>query len=283
MTYVLFDIGGTKTRVAISRDHKTLTDTTSFKTPRKFEAGMKALAEAIAGLGTKPKEVSVIVGGIRGQINDAGTGIINDGILSDWAGKSIAQPLKKIYSAHFILENDTAVAGLGEAVFGAGKGQPIVAYHTISTGVGGVKVVDGIIEPTSIGFEPGHQVLDIDRTILGDDVSPTLENLVSGSGLEARMGIPPQDIPQSDVVWKDLAGYLAQGMRNTTLYWSPDVIILGGSMIIGDPRIEIDQIRKATFEALDGFVECPHITVSALGDGAGLWGALVLAGQYEGI
>jgi len=283
MTYLLFDIGGTSTRVAISRDHETLTKTTTVKTPKDFSAGIETLVEAARGLGVAADEVYLIAGGIRGLIADHREGIQNDAILSDWAGKSLARALKKHFEAPLVIENDTAVAGLGEAHHGAGKGMPIVAYHTISTGVGGVKIVDGRIDAATQGFEPGHQIIDIDRTVLGEEIAPTLENLVSAVGLEARMGVAPKDIPQSDVVWKDLAGYLAQGLRNTTLYWSPDVIVLGGSMILGEPKIELVDIRKATVEALDGFFDCPHITTAALGDSAGLWGALVLARQYEGV
>ena len=84
---------------------------------------------------------------------------------------------------------------------------------------------------------------------------PTLENLVSGTAVEKRLGMKPYDIPQSDVIWDELAGYLAQGLRNTILYWSPEAIILGGSMIIGDPKIPLEAIRKATVEVLDRFVE----------------------------
>lgn len=282
MTYLLFDIGGTKTRIGLSRDHETVTDTATFKTPKGFEMGMKALMSEVEELGVPGDEILLIAGGVRGLIGDDRSGIQNDGILSEWAGKSIAKAFKKAgYEAPFILENDTAVAGLGEAHYGAGKNLPIVAYHSVSTGVGGVKVVEGRIDAASIGFEPGHQVLDIDRTILGDDISPTLENLVSGAGLEERLGVPPREIPQSDVVWKDLAGYLAQGLRNTVLYWSPDVIVLGGAMVLGDPKIELTDIRKATVEALEGFVDCPLITTATLGDSAGLWGALAMARQYE--
>ena len=43
-----------------------------------------------------------------------------------------------------------------------GEGLEIVAYHSVSTGVGGVKIEDGEISHSSIGFEPGHQ---IDRTV----------------------------------------------------------------------------------------------------------------------
>ncbi len=275
MTYILFDIGGTKTRVAISSDLKTLDKVESFKTPAAFDAGISKIVDSITVL-TEGKKLTAMAGGIRGLLEEDKSGMHNDSILSKWAGKSLVKELQKSFNVPIFLENDAAVAGLGEAVFGAGKGLEIVAYHTVSTGVGGVKIENGEIDHASAGFEPGKQILDIDRTILGEDIAPTLENLVSGTAVEQRFGVKPYEIPQSDVLWDELAEYLAQGLRNTTLYWSPDVIVLGGSMIIGDPKIMVDAIRKYTVESLDSFVSCPFITEAKLGDEAGLYGAMAL-------
>ncbi len=273
MSYALFDIGGTKTRVALTEDFEVFSDIVSFPTPKSYKSGIDALVQAIHDM--KPKTPLLgIAGGIRGMLMEDKSGIENDAILSGWAKQPITNTLHKEFKVPVFLENDTAVAGLGEAVYGAGQGMDIIAYHTVSTGVGGVKIEHGVIDESSAGFEPGHQVLDIDRTILGDDISPTLENLVSGAGLEARLGMKPKEIPQEDMVWDELAGYLAQGLRNTILYWSPEVIVLGGSMIIGNPKIQLDAIRKHTVEVLDGFVDCPFITTAALKDEAGLYGAM---------
>ena len=274
MTYVLFDIGGTKTRVALSSDLKTLDKTEHFKTPVTFEEGVKKIIATIEKM-SDGKPIA-IAGGIRGPLNEEKTGIVNDTALSKWIGKSLVGELNKHFNVPVFLENDAAMAGVGEAVFGAGLGLEIVAYHTVSTGVGGVKIENGDIDHASVGFEPGHQVLDIDRTILGEEITPTLENLVSGTAIEQRFGVKPYEIPQSDVLWDELAEYLAQGLQNTILYWSPDVIVLGGSMIIGDPRIEVDAIRKYTVAALDSFVPCPFITMAKLGDEAGLYGAMAV-------
>ena len=275
MTYILFDIGGTKTRVVVSEDLKTLGEVESFKTPTSFSEGIKKMAEAIEKL-TAGKSPKAMAGGIRGPLLEDKTGIQNDVVLTKWIGQSVVSELQKYYDVPVHLENDTAIAGIGEAVYGAGKGLEIIAYHTVSTGVGGVKIENGEIDLASVGFEPGHQVLDIDRTILGEDVTPTLENLVSGTAVKNRFGVEPYEIPQDDVLWDELAEYLAQGLRNTILYWSPDAIILGGSMIIGNPRIEVDAIRKYTVESLDGFVPAPFITVAKLGDEAGLYGAMAI-------
>ncbi|USN88770.1 MAG: ROK family protein [Candidatus Nomurabacteria bacterium] len=274
MSYIVFDIGGTKTRVGISEDLETLGQVESFKTPVKFEEGIAKIIEAIKKLTDEtPKGIS---GGIRGALMEDKSGIQNDSVLSKWVDKSIVGEIQKTFDVPVFLENDSAIAGVGEAIYGAGKDFEIVAYHTISTGVGGVKIENGEIDMASVGFEPGHQVLDIDRTILGEDVKPTLENLVSGTAVKNRFGVEPYEIPQSDVLWDELAEYLAQGLRNTILYWSPDVIILGGSMIAGNPRIEIDPIRKYVVETLDGFVPSPFITMAKLGDEVGLYGAMGL-------
>lgn len=279
MSCILFDIGGTKTRVAVSEDLETFGEVKSFKTPAKFEEGIEKIWSAAEKLAEG--EIEAAAGGIRGLLDEEKTGLENDGILKKWAGKSVVEGLQKHAGSEIpvFLENDTAIAGVGEAVFGAGKGLEIVAYHTISTGVGGVKIENGEIDMASVGFEPGHQILDIDRTVLGDDVEPTLENLVSGTAVGNRFGVKAYEIPQSDMVWDELADYLAQGLRNTILYWSPDAIVLGGAMIVGDPAISVDAIRKCTVEALDGFVPSPLITKAKLGDEAGLYGAMAVLKQ----
>lgn len=277
---IVFDIGGTKTRVGASFDGTTLSEVASFYTPNKPEDGIKKIIETIAEF-DNTDTVTVISGGIRGVLNEERRGIAHDDVLDTWIDFDIVEALSKKIQVPIHLENDAALAGLGESHFGAGKGVDLVVYHTVSTGVGGVRISHGVIDEASAGFEPGHQVLDIDRTILGDDIEPTLENLVSGTALEKRLGVKPYDIPQEDVIWEELAGYLAQGLRNTILYWSPEAIILGGSMIIGDPKIPLESIRKATVEVLDSFVECPFITTASLGDEAGLYGALALIKQHS--
>jgi predicted NBD/HSP70 family sugar kinase len=281
MSYLVFDIGGSKTHVAYTEDLVTLRDIRSFATPKSFKAGVDAIIKAADSM--KPEgKWQAIAGGVRGLLNETHTGIENDGVLGGWAGKSIVEALGEHFGAPVYLENDTAMAGLGEAHFGAGKDVDIMVYHAISTGVGGVKIENGLIDSASAGFEPGHQVLDIDRTILGDEITPTLENLVSGAGLEARLGLKPTEIPQEDLVWTELAGYLAQGLRNTILYWSPEVIVLGGSMMLGDPKIPLEAVRKSTVDVLDSFVACPYITTATLGDDAPLYGAMAYLQQKEG-
>lgn len=276
--YILIDIGGTKTRVAKTTDLQTFEEPIVFATASSYREEMSNIKEAIHALRANHK-LNAIAGGIRGPLNHEKNCIVSEIRLTDWVGRNIVSDFEYEFSAPTFLENDTALAGLGETLFGAGKGYHITAYHTISTGVGGARYVQGALDVASIGFEPGHQSLDIDRSILGNAVAPTLENLVSGSALHRRKGKSPRDIPDNDPVWRELAGYLGHGLKNTIVYWSPDCIVLGGSMILGSPRIQLEDIREATTSALQGLMPTPPIVEAKLGDFSGLYGAMCLLNQ----
>lgn len=275
MGYILFDIGGTKTRVAWSEDLYHFEEPIKVETPRTYQEGLEVLMGAINAL-TKSRGVTAIAGGIRGPLNHEKTGIISESKLTDWVGRSIVRDLEKRYHVPVFLENDTAIVGLGEANFGAGRGYEIVAYHTVSTGVGGARIVHGHLDAARVGFEPGHQELDVDRSILGQRTPHTLQNLISGTALEKRRGVKPYEIAQDDHVWDELAGYLALGLKNTIVYWSPDVIVLGGSMVVGDPRILREDIVRHTKAVLGDLVPCPPIVDAAFRDDGGLYGAMAL-------
>lgn len=276
MSYVLFDIGGTKTRVSVSEDLKTFSEPVKFKTPETAKEGVEAIVAEAKKL--TDKNIRAVAGGIRGILDGEKTMMLRDpgGALVGWEEEPVAEMLGKKLKTKVFLENDASLVGLGEAIHGAGKGYDIVAYHTVSTGVGGSRIDHGEIDAYANGFEPGHQILDIDRTILGDDIEPTLENLVSGTALEERAGVKPYEVPQEDAVWDQLAEYLASGLRNTILFWSPDVIVLGGSMIVGNPRIFLEDIIRHTNEVVADRVPVPPIVDATLADYGGLYGAMAL-------
>lgn len=279
MSYIVFDIGGTNTRVAVTEDLKTFEKPVRFKTPVNFKEGMEKIVETAKGLAKG--EIRGMAGAVRGMLSEDRQFIAHDNVLSKWMEEPICSTLGKKLNTKVMIENDAALAGLGEAHFGAGLGSKIMVYHTISTGVGGAKIEDGRIDSYHLGFEPGKQVLDIDRTILGEDILPTLENLVSGAAVEERTGVKPYEIPQEDAIWDQLANYLAHGLRNTIYYWSPDTIVLGGSMITGDPSIPVDAISRHTSLLLEEGVDAPLIKKAALKDDSGLYGAMVLLSQTD--
>ncbi len=278
--YLVFDIGGTKTRIATSKDASTIDKVVKFETPPIFDDGINKFVQEAETL-LAGETVTAIAGGIRGPLNHEKSMILSETVLLDWVGKPLKDTLMERFNATVSIENDTALVGLGEAVVGAGKGYSIVAYHTVSTGVGGVRLVDGHIDIASAGFEPGKQVIDIDHTVIPSAKSGSLEDLISGEALQLRVGKKPYEVPQSDAVWEELAQYLAYGLKNTIVYWSPDVIVLGGSMIVGDPRILLAPIQEKTAALLDGLMPCPPIVDAVLKDEGGLYGSLALLRQKQ--
>ena len=176
--------------------------------------------------------------------------------------------LIQLFSCPALIENDSALCGLGEAVAGAGRGSDIVAYITVSTGVGGVRIVDGKVDRAHAGFEPGHQIVASGLT---------LERLVSGRAMSEKYGKHPREITD-EVVWEELAGYLALGLHNTIVHWSPEVVVLGGSMM-KVPGIALPAVQAYLAKTLKIFPVLPELRLAELGDFGGLHGALELLRQ----
>ena len=155
MSYVLFDIGGTNTRVSVSEDLKSFCDPVKFKTPDNFNEGIELMVSAVQGL-TK-KKIRVDSGGIRGTLDGEKTMMVHDagGKLTDWDEKPLVETLKKKLKCSVFIESDTALIGLGESHFGAGKRSELMDNHTVSHGVGGGQIEKSNRYYCSFELEPG--------------------------------------------------------------------------------------------------------------------------------
>lgn len=276
--YLLFDIGGTKMRLAFSRDGNTFEEPMVIETPRDFDEGMNALQETAMKLMGEEKLIAV-AGGIAGPFDHEKKYLVNSPNLPGWIGKPFSDRLREILKVPVFLRNDTAIVGLGEAHDGAGKGHEIVAYVTVSTGVGGVLIVDGEIAKSQFGFEIGHQFIDFDGSDCPKCGKPIdLEKMISGTAIEQRFGVKPYEITD-DSEWDKIAKWLAYGLNNTIVHWSPNVIVLGGGMVIKSPGIQIENIKKHLKKILTIFPELPEIKQAELGDFGGLYGALTYVKQ----
>ncbi len=272
--YVLFDIGGTKMRVVSADRKKFLGEPIVVNTPKNFNEGMDTLKNIIGKL-SSGSPIEAIVGGIAGPLNQEKSALEASPNLEGWKGQNIKNVLAEAFHAPVSLENDSALVGLGEANYGAGRDKSIVVYLTISTGVGGVRIVDGNIDKNAQGFEPGHQIIDPDNTLCPSCEGNDLESYVSGTAVEKRFGKKPFEI-HDDAVWDELAKFLAYGLNNTIMHWSPEIIILGGSMM-KEVGIPISAVQKHLTNILKIFPKIPEIKKADLGDFGGLYGALSYA------
>lgn len=265
--YLLFDIGGTNTRLAVSNNSKKIIKAVNIKTAADFDQAMQDFKlQADKLLQKFPAKKAV--GGVPGPLNKNKSALIKAPNLPEWINKPLQKKLIKILNCPVNLENDADLAGLGEAVYGAGRHYQICAYFTISTGIGGSRIVNKKIDANALGFEPGHQIIDY-KAGLGRQ---TLENNVSGSYLQEKYHKQAKNIKDKKI-WQQQAQVLSAGLNNAVVFWSPQIIILGGSLM---KSIRITEIKKYLKNNLDIFPNLPVIKKSELNDKAGLYGGLAL-------
>lgn len=255
--YFLFDIGGTNTRTALS-DGQSLSNIKSFPSPKDFEEMLDLLTKSAQ----TSQKITAVSGCSRGVL-DKNKSILTDMSFFGWENKPLKEELQNKLGAPVFLENDAVLAGLGEAVSGAGRNHKIVAYFTISTQVGGARIVNGKIDQSALGFEPGNQIIDIDSKL-------TWEQQIGGAALEKKYNQKPEDIDDQNI-WHQVSKYLAVGLNNAVVYWSPDIIVLGGSVM---KSIPIDVVNHLLKQTLKIFPKIPPLKKAELNESSGLYGAL---------
>ncbi|HSX24970.1 MAG TPA: ROK family protein [Candidatus Andersenbacteria bacterium] len=269
---IAFDIGGTNTRIAYSKEGETLSEPVIYPTPENFEDGIRQFVTTVKKL-TNGQQITAIAGGIPGPMDVEKTMLLKAPNLKGWNNKPLKTIVEKELGAPVYLENDTAMWGIGEATQGAGKGFEIMVYITVSTGVGGTRIVDGNIDKSAQGFEPGHQIISPDGPECGCGGKGHLEAYISGSAMQKRTGMSPKDVHDPHI-WDKEAKYLAIGLLNTAVFWSPHCIVLGGSMM---KNISIDAVCNYMGSYNHILPTLPLIKKSSLNDMGGLIGSLSVA------
>lgn len=257
--HIVCDIGGTNMRVAAA-SADSLGEVKKVPTPKDSMEGIAqfvTLARECAG----GEKITAIAGCVAGSVSEEG--VISDARnLRGWEGTNIVRELRDALGVSAHIVNDAALAGLGESYAGAGRGAASLAYITVSTGVGGGWIVDGNIAAAS-------GVADI--KISGID----LEDLVSGTAVTKKFGIPPKDLDSLDER-NALADILAEGLRIVVERWPSEIVVLGGSMIVGMNPIPLPRVQ----ESLQKFLaKPPMIKMAELRDSGGLWGGVALLRQ----
>lgn len=205
-----------------------------------------------------------------------------------WKNADIRAPLIEAFGLPLGFDTDVAAAGLAEWRWGAGRGEPVLAYLTVGTGIGGALLLDGRPHHGLVHPEVGHQRVPHDRErdpfaghcpYHGD----CWEGLAAGAAMEARWSQPAEQLPADHRAWDFESEYLALGLANLTCLWSPTRIVLGGG-VMHQPGL-LDRVRGRLVELLAGYLVAPRLAPPpneflvppALGDRAGLLGGFLLA------
>ena len=183
---------------------------------------------------------------MRGEFGDVD-------FLPGWRGKSPVKDLAQMFKLRVALENDGDAAALAEARWGAGRNRKRLIYITVGTGIGGGIVLDGQLYRGVEGAHPevGHQVIDPAGPAVLLRIPGMLGVAGSGSGngglvrahapatYPNRDGITAKQICelalQGDAVALQAveheAYYLGLGLANLINLFTPDAIVLSGSVM----------------------------------------------------
>ena len=269
-----------------------------------------AVPELLVRAGVDRAQVRGVGIGFGGPVDDRTHTVIKSHQIEDWDNFPLADWLSDLLGLPAVLGNDADVAGLAEALFGAGKGLSPIFYITIGSGIGGGLVIDGeIYRGCGRGAaEIGH--LRVQHPEREDLDLVTIESLGSGWGIEdqaryaLRIGAETRiadltgagsvTVPLvaqaarggdrvASTILEDARWALAQGVNHVIALLCPRRIIIGGGVAQLSEDLLFAPLRKLVAEQVfKPFADCYDIVPAALGEEVVVHGALALARQRLG-
>jgi fructokinase len=205
-----------------------------------------------------------------------------------WVDTDVAGRFRRALGIPVAVDTDVNAAALAEHRWGAARGDDPVVFVTVGTGIGGGVLVAGRPVHGAVHPEMGHVRVPRDPGDPFPGVCPyhgdCLEGLASGGAMRQRWGVPPEALPPEHPGWELEANYLALGLGAIVAVLSPRRIVLGGG-VTGQPTL-LPRVRTRLHTLLGGYprsaalADVEHYLVApALGERAGVLGALALAGD----
>lgn len=269
------------------------------------EAVLNQLVMAIEDVQKYAKANGHSIGGIgigTPGIVDATNRIVLGGAenIKGWENIPLASYMEERIGIDTQLGNDANLMGLGETLYGAGRGAMNVVFLTVGTGIGGAVVIDGKLFNgfANRGTELGHVPLIANGEPCACGSVGCLEHYASTSALvrrfthritEAGITYPGEEINGELIVRLYKAGdtiavqsldehcdFLGHGIAGFINIFSPQRIVIGGGLSeAGDFYIQ-EVSCKAFGYAIPDCAVNTEIMSAALGNKAGCIGAASL-------
>ena len=187
--YIGVDLGGTNVRAALVDENGTILSDKKIKT--EAQSGPDSVTERVINLIAEVKgeeEISGIGVGFPGPIDTIKNVPTMSTNLPGMDFYPIGDKIEEVFNVPVYLDNDANVAGLAEALVGAGKGLPSIFYVTISTGIGGVLVIDGKCVSGKHGYagEIANIIIDRNREKINHLNIGAVENEASGTAVTRK-------------------------------------------------------------------------------------------------
>lgn len=295
--YIGIDLGGTNVRVAKVSEHGEVMQIV--KRPSLAQEGREAVVDNIIEMIASIENYSECSGiglGVPGPVDTYNKVMKMATNLPGFEGFKITERIERHFNIPTYLDNDANVAGLAEAILGAGKGLPITYYVTISTGIGGALVVNNRLVSGANGYagEIANIIIDRNRTKINHLNVGAVENEASGTAI-TRKGreVFGEQIEHAGDVFElarqgdekalkivDEAAYdLAQMFSIIAHVVDPHVFVLGGGVMAGK-----DVFLEKMMEYFKSLVHPQMRNVvfaEALLPDPGIVGAAMLPTMYE--
>lgn len=298
------EIGGTKLQLGLGRGDGAIAALwRGAVNPAEGGEGIrKQIVAAVPELLAKANLPAVALTGVGigfgGPTDDTSQRVVKSHHIEGWDGFPLADWVSDLVGVPAVICNDADVAGLAEALFGAGKGLSPIFYITVGTGVGGGLVIDGqIYRGAGRGAaEIGHlrPIYPLSRSPGDDDI---LEGFSAGWGIERawwhrteervtarRVGeLAREGNPVARSILDEAVQALAEGICSVIKLLCPRRVIVGGGVSLIGEELWFRPLRKYVAErgmaALSGLTD---IVPAALGEEVVIHGALALARQKLG-
>jgi len=301
---IVIDLGGTHIRAASYEPESTKPVAhTRTKTLAHSPGVFERLVEAIESV-WQPGQVAAIGIASPGPLDPYNGTILDTPNIPQWKNFPLAPKLSEHFDVPVFLDNDANMAALGEWEFGAGRGHADMVFLTISTGIGGGVVSNNRLLQgfRGMGAELGHMLIDPHGPLCGCGKRGHIESFSSGPAItrfvkeqleagEKSTLQPDPNLGPAQIADAALAGdalsisaferagdYLGMAVANYLAIFDPSILIFGGGVSqVGDLLFKPfeESLRKHVFHP--HYLDDLTITRAALGDDAGLLGALALA------
>jgi glucokinase len=292
------DIGGSKIAVGVVDDSGKLLFRTESPTDadRGYSNALDRIADMLRDAARNAgAEITGVGIGCTGPVYPCTgkIGVVDS--LPGWEDKNPVADLSQVFQVPVAMENDADAVALGEGFLGAAKGKSSVICVTVGTGIGGGIIVDGRLYRGVDQSHPeiGHHVIDPAGPPCFCGARGCWEVLARGPAMvEWLTSQAPKDYPHlQGLTAKKVCGlaeqgeslavktveretyYLGLGLANLVTLFSPEAIVLGGS-VMGSAHLFLDGVR-ATIKRQCGLVPFhrTELTLASLGLDAPLLGA----------
>ncbi len=187
--YIGVDLGGTQVRCArVSEDGEILQMVSSpSKALEDSETIVNNMISTIKQLDFND-EIAGIGLGVPGPVDTINGKMVMATNIPALTNFPMVKIIKDEFKLPTYMDNDANVAGLAEALIGAGKGLPIVYYLTHSTGIGGALIVNGQVVSGKHGHagEIGNIIINRHGKKYNHLNPGAVENEASGTAITRR-------------------------------------------------------------------------------------------------